>query len=121
MLPLRNNAFQVTSADFPEQVDTAALDVVHVEQPRIPTRDDPPENALALDQWQMAQIAAVEIRHVEGVEIRLVAAVEESIKLRPAVSIEAEDFAIQDCLVRELDERCAKTGERFVDVRLAGH
>jgi hypothetical protein len=74
-----------------------------------------------LDQWQAAQVVAVQPQQVEGIEDGLAFAGHQLVELADAMFIEADNFAIQDgILYRYLSERFLQRHERFELVAVAG-
>jgi hypothetical protein len=63
-------------------------------------RHDAAQDALSFDQRQVPQVLAMQVRHVERIEIWLAAAVEKLIELRLTVTIQAHEFAIEDGFMR---------------------
>ena len=107
-LQLRHSAFEILPAYFPEQVHAVPLDVGDVQQPRRLRRHERPENPLAFDQGQLAQVAPVQPEAIEGVVVWLLAAVEQRVEPCAAVAVQANDLAVQDGAV--LPEGCGQAG-----------
>jgi hypothetical protein len=74
-----------------------------------------------LDQWQAAQVVAVQPQQFEGIEDGLAFAGHQLVELADAMFIEADNFAIQDgILYRYFSERFLQRHERFELVAVAG-
>jgi hypothetical protein len=114
---LRHDAFQVLTARRLKQIDTASGDVVSIEQPRWLRRNQRPENALAFLKGQRGQVPAIEIDHVEGIEVLLITPPEQVIKLRSARLVKAHDFTVQNDRVWHARRKIARQPpSAFVDV-----
>ena len=71
------------------------LEVVEIQQPTLNRRHDAPEPALAFEQRQACQILTLETQHVEGVEVRPLAADQKLVELRTPVRLQATNLAVQ--------------------------
>src|SRR5690242_5759951 len=66
---LRNDAFKIVRAGGTEQVDAPARHLVYVQEGGGFERHDPAQQALALEQRQIPQIAAAKPKQIESVEM----------------------------------------------------
>jgi hypothetical protein len=85
---------EVVRADFGEQFHTAGLNGGR-EQDGGRVRHQPAQNALALNQRQHPQIAAVQPENVERDELLRGPATHQVVELRPTSGVQEHDLAIQ--------------------------
>ena len=100
VLPLRHDALEIPSACLAKQADASPFDVIDIEQSRLNPRHDAPQSALALHQRQRAKILPIDREQIEREEVRPIAAEQQVVEVRPAVPIEADDFAVQHGIER---------------------
>ena len=93
--PFRDDAFKVALAGDAEQVAAALSDVIEVQQSRLDARHDAPQTTLAMQQWQGAEVLAVNFKHIERIEVRPLAPEQQIAEVAAAVCVQATDFAIE--------------------------
>src|SRR5439155_25395870 len=93
--PLGDHPLEVQLACEPEELGAAPAHVRDVADPAEPTRDDAPEEPLAIDEGPLAQVLPLEPEEVEGAEVRQGPPVEERGECWPAVGAEAGHFAVE--------------------------
>jgi hypothetical protein len=84
--PLRDDAFEVALANNAEQIATAPLQVIEVQQPALNRGHDPQQPALAGEQRQARQILAVDRQSIERIEVRPLAAEQQLVEVGAAPS-----------------------------------
>jgi hypothetical protein len=95
VLGLHNNAFEIEVAHEIVKV-RAVVCVINAQKMRVTHWDEVAENLFALHEWQRAQIFAVVPNDIEHCEARLTTTEHQIVELRATVSVQADDFAIQD-------------------------
>jgi hypothetical protein len=78
-----------------QQHGAVARDVLDVEQPPIRFRHQAPQERLAFDQWQSADVASIEPQQIEGEEPRRSATSQQRPEQRAPIPPEYHDLAIQ--------------------------
>jgi hypothetical protein len=99
VLPFRNHALEVWPADRTKQVDTSPLNMVEVQEAGFDAGNERLQSPLALEQGPIPEILTVDLQRVEAHEVRPLTAEQQGVELRAAVPVEADNFAVEDCLV----------------------
>jgi hypothetical protein len=92
-------AFEIMPADRCEEVHSASLDMVHMQQTGGDARHDSTKATLSLDEWAVTETPAVGHQRVEGAKVRRLPPEQQVLEVAAAVGIEAHDLAVQNRLV----------------------
>jgi hypothetical protein len=120
---LRNNTFQIPSANLLKKGDAPRLDMLSIDNFfAIALLNQIPQTMFSFNEREAAEVFVVKPQQVEGVEDRLAPPREQFIELADSSRIEAHDFTIENRVLHgQIVERFFQRVKRLEAIQVSGN